>query len=235
MEHARGYLGISTFLGSSRRSVFGRDPPRWGVRTGLVAVGTGFVALAAAGVVALFLIPIPGGAVTSTTTTDWTASAGSANGTEIAGASTVQGTFTLHWETRLPLGVKIYTSDGCQPGVDACPAWQLALNATGEGDGNFTETGALHFPFLFSWSNPSSASGSVSLAAMTTTQGVASLAPVSQLLLGLGVGALGFVGGVVLFLGLFLRGGVYDVGRPSNLRPPRDLIPDDDAGDRPGH
>lgn len=195
------------------------------MRPGLVAVGSGFLALAVAGVVALVLIPIPTPSVTSTTTTSWTAPARSANATEIEGASTVQGSFVLSWSTHLPLNVKVYVSDGCQPGVGGCANWRLAFNATDDPTGNFTESAPLHFPFLFSWANPSPASGGVSLSAATTTQGTTSLSPISQLLLGLGVGALGFVGGIALFLGLFLRGGVFSGRGGPPLRPPPDLVP----------
>ncbi|MCI4335954.1 MAG: hypothetical protein L3K17_01980 [Thermoplasmata archaeon] len=205
------------------------------MRTGLVALGTGFLALAVAGVVALFLIPIPASTVTSSTTTSWTAAAGSSNGTEIAGAPSVQGSFVLHWQTHLPLAVKVYLSQGCEPGVGNCPAWQLIFSAADMPEGNFSEGAPLHFPFLFSWSNPSSAAGPITLSAATTTQGETSLAPVSQVLLGLGVAALGFVGGVTLFLGLFLRGGVYDVAQGPRLRSPPDLVPEDEGPDRPPH
>lgn len=206
------------------------------MRPGLVAVGTGFLALAVAGVVALFLIPIPTPSVTNTTTTSWTAPAHGANGTEIEGASTVQGSFLLSWSTHLPLVVKVYTSTGCQPGVAGCPAWKLVFNASDSPAGNFSAGAPIHFPFLFSWANPSGNSGGVQLTAATTMQGEASLSPISQLLLGLGVGALGFVGGIALFLGLFLRGGVYSGwGRPP-LRPPLDLPPPgSDAGEPPAH
>lgn len=205
------------------------------MRPGLVAVGTGFLALAAAGVVALFLIPIPSPPVTDTTTSTWTAPPHSANGTEIAGASSQSGTLVLSWSTHLPLNVKVYLSQGCQPGVNGCPAWQLAFNATDDPIGNFTASTPLHFPFLFSWANPSSSGGGVALTAATTTQGTAALSPVSQILLGLGVGALGFVGGVALFLGLFLRGGVYDERRRPPLRLPPDHVPPPEPGGGPGH
>lgn len=204
------------------------------MRPGLVAVGTGFLALAVAGVVALFLIPIPTSSVTDSTTTTWTAPGHSANGTEIAGASTVQGTFVLSWSTQLPLIVKVYTSQGCQPGVGSCPPWQLVFNSSDAPVGNYTHTAPLHFPFLFRWANPSGGSGGVQLTAATTTQGQTALSPISQLLLGLGVGALGFVGAVALFLGLFLRGGVYAGGSRLPPRPPRDHVPPPSGGD-PDH
>lgn len=203
------------------------------MRPGLVALGTGFLALAVAGVVALFLIPIPTPPYTNSTTTTWTAAGHSANGTEIAGSSTVHGSFQLSWATQLPLVVKVYTSQGCDPGVAGCPPWQLVFNSSDDPVGNFSEGSPVHFPFLFSWANPSGQSGGVELTAATTTQAQTTLSPVSQLLLGLGVAALGFVGAVAFFLGLFLRGGVYSGRGGPAVRPPPDHVPPPSEGDGP--
>lgn len=184
------------------------------MRPGLVGIGVALLGLAVAGLVALFLIPIPTGSTTNTSSTSWTAGPGTANSSELVGPTSLHGSLTIRWQSALPLTVKIYISNGCPPGGPGCGGWQLAQSGTAQPSGNWSTSGTVRFPYLFAWSNPSSAAGTIVLTAVTTQPGSASLAPLSELVLGLAVGVLGFGGSVLLFLGLFLRGGVYRRGSP---------------------
>ncbi len=179
------------------------------MRPGLVAIGVVFLVLAAGGLVALFLIPIPTPTVTDTSSTSWTAGPHASNATEIFGPSYLEGAFEINWQSSLPLTIRVYTSTGCTPGVSGCPDWQLAQTFTGAPSGNWSTPGPLRFPFLVAWTNAGSVAGPVVLTTVTTQGGSVGLSPLSEILLGLGVGALGFVGGLAMFLGFFLRGGVY--------------------------
>jgi len=195
------------------------------MRPGLVVVGLGFAALAVGGLVALYLIPIPGPAVTHTTTASWLAIPGSANSTEYTAPAGATG-FSVRWSATVPVSVQIYTGNGCEPGTSGCADWRLVENRTATTGGSYFANCSATFPYRVVWSDPGPGSGSVEVDSATTDPGTASLSTVSQVLLGLGVGALGFVGAVLLFLGLFLRGGVYrrtgPPGTPSDpvARPP---------------
>ncbi len=202
-----------------------------------MAVGGVFLALAVGGLVALFLIPIPTPTVTDTSSTSWTAGPRSANSTEILGPSYLNAAFEVHWQSSVPLTVRLYASGGCAPGSPGCPDWQLVVTFNNTSGGNWSTPGPVRFPYLVAWSNPANAAGTVVLTTMTTESGSAGLAPLSEILLGLGVGALGFVGGLALFLGLFLRGGVYHGPAPLVSRGAEDVeelaAPPKGVGGRP--
>ncbi len=171
--------------------------------------------LAVGGVAALFVIPIPTPTVTNTSTLRWSAPAGSSNSTELTGPAYLDAGLDLRWSSSAAITLRVYTSNGCTPGVGGCPAWQLVASTANGTSGEWTSSGPLRFPFLISWGNPGPTAASVLLTTVTTQAGSAALSPLSELLLGLGVGALAFVGGLALFLGFFLRGGVY--GSPAPL------------------
>lgn len=206
-----------------------------------MAVGLAFLLLAAGGLAALFLIPIPPPTVTDTSSTSWSAPPGASNSTVLTGESTFTGSVNVEWQSALPLTVAIYGSQGCLPGTAGCGPWHALATFTAQPSGNWSAAGTLHFPLLFAWTNPGRAAGPVLVTTTATQTGSASLSPLSEVFLGLGVGALGFVGGVALFLGLFLRGGVYR-GRPplvSRRAEDAEMIaregPDDPPPSRPDH
>lgn len=180
-----------------------------GVRPGLVAVGVALVGLAVGGLVALFLIPIPAPTTVDSSSTSWSTIPGSSNSTEVVGPSSISGTFEVRWQSAIPISASLWGSGGCDPRSAGCPGWFPVENWTSARSGNWSISGTVRFPFLFTWSNPGPTSGMIVLTTSTTQGGTASLAPLSELLLGLGVGVLAFGGGIAVFLGLFLRGGVY--------------------------
>lgn len=195
------------------------------MRPGLVAVGAALLVVAAGGVAALALVPIPANGLSATSTGTWLATPGQTNATTIEGGSTVDGVLSVHWVSSAPLTVAVFGSGGCPPDRAGCADWSEIDHWNASSTGWWNVSGTLHFPYLVTFWNPGSGSATVHISATTTVAATASLSPVSQLFLGLSVGAVGFIGGVALYLGLFLRGGVY-ADRP---RPPPPSPPD------PGH
>ncbi|HYK93718.1 MAG TPA: hypothetical protein VEY07_06715 [Thermoplasmata archaeon] len=207
------------------------------MRPGLVVIGVTLLVLGVAGLVSLFLVPIPSPATTSTASNSWTAGPGAGNSTEIVGPAAHPGSLTLRWQSTFPLTAAVYTSGGCPPGTAGCPGWHLAASWTAAVSGNWTVDGTVQFPYLFVWSNPSQRSGSVVLSTETVTPASATLSPLSELLLGLGVGVVAFGGGLSLFLGLFLRAGVYRGPPPvvsKSADDVADIVDSDDAAGPPG-
>lgn len=202
------------------------------MRPGLVILGVGLLVLGAGGLATLFLVPIATPSVTNSSSNSWTAGPAATNSTEILGPSAHAGTFTIRWQSSLPLSVAIYTSSGCPPGTPGCPGWHLAVNWTASSSGNWSVDGTVQFPYLFEWANPTSRAGTVVMTTQTVTPASATLSPLSELLLGLGVGVVAFGGGLALFLGLFLRGGVYRGPPPVLPRGPDDLDVETGARDR---
>ena len=193
------------------------------MRPGLVLLGAALLALAVAGLAALFWVPIPAAPTTVTTSTTWTASPGQSNSTELVGAPALAGSLEIHWQSSRPLDVALYSSGGCPPGTSGCAGWSPAANWTGATAGNWTVSGTVRFPYLLTWANPGAAPASVALSSVTTESSTATLSTLSELVLGLGVGVLGFGGGLALFLGLFLRGGVYGARPPPVSRSAEDV------------
>lgn len=173
------------------------------------------VAVAIGGVVALFDLPLSTPTVTNTGSSSWFASANTSNSTNLVGPSSVSGAFSMHWHATVPLVVQFYRSDGCLPGSTGCSStWTLVASWSSGTGGSWNESGTVHFPFRFFWTNPGSSTGNVVLTTATVTNAAAVVSPVSQFLLLIGVGILGFIGAMAIFLGLFLRGGVYRLPPP---------------------
>jgi hypothetical protein len=139
--------------------------------------------------------------------------------TILTGTDTSSGTFTLRWQSTVPLTVRLYDASKCSQGPTNCalgtPLASWPSNATGD----WGTQGALSFPFVLSWSDTGNTTGSFQALAdekWTTTASV----PMLTLILVFGSGgALAVVGATALFLGVFLRSGIYQ--RPP---PPPTLV-----------
>lgn len=191
--------------------------PPAGVRPGLVAVGVGFVVLGA-GAIAAFLL-VPQRSVTSDDATLIgpvpTPPGATPHAAVITGTNTSDGSFTVHWRSTAPTVVDVYDISTCRtPSTQCALATPLAAwNATGSG--MWEGSGTLAFPVLLVWSVPGNASGTFQATSDEQWTVRASIPMLTLVLVYGSGGALAIVGGLALFLGLFLRGGVYRTAGPA--------------------
>ena len=190
------------------------------MRLGLVAVGLAFVVVGA-GLVASFFVfssNVPPGALTRTIT----ASQIAPNQTQVWTLDTVgtpHGSLSLSWSSNVPTNVTFSQGTGCSSSSGICPispalaVWDANSSGSWKGTGNVgsgyvvTVTARANRAVSFNASLAESYPG--------TPFGFASpviiLITVASVLL-LGTGAIG------VFLGLFLRGGVYEAPPPARRR-----------------
>ena len=149
----------------------------------------------------------------------WTIPTGTlpANGSEIAllqGSNASSGTLSVSWSGSVPTTVRLYEVPGCREASVACVRGPPADTWTGVGESNWSTSGPLVFPYLVVWNTSSAVPGSWGLTAVESV--TTSLAPpVWQSIVLYATGAaLGIVGAVALFLGLFLRSGAFSGPAP---------------------
>ena len=188
------------------------------MRPGLVTVGVAFLVLGAGTLASIYLLPMQPTTDQQATVvpTGFVAGHGggqaSLSGTDSAGAS-----FRVQWSSSVNLSVALYDAPGCSSS-GSCVLTNPVMNWPGNTSGDVTVTGALAFPFILVWSNPGASSGSFQAQAVETYHAHGSLPTLTLLLIDGTAGTLILVGGIGLFLGLFLRGGVYRA--PSGPRAP---------------
>ncbi len=181
------------------------------MRPGLVAVGVGFLLLGAGAVSAFLLVPQRG--VTSDDTTVvgpvTTPPGATPHAAVLTGSNTGSGTFDLHWLSSTPAIVDLYDASACPSQPTSCHLGLPMASWNGNTSGVWHLSGPVSFPLLLSWR----AAGNLSASFQATAEEQWTTAPAIPMLTLLLVygsgGALAVVGAVAVFLGLFLRGGVY--------------------------
>jgi hypothetical protein len=181
------------------------------MRTGLVLVGTA-LALLGAVTVATAVSYNPPSPVThvSTTQSTWTVPALGRTTTPVLWG--LNGSFAVTWSSSMALNVALTATlcpTHCSYGSAPITNW------TGQMQGSWQSSGAPAYPYVLAFTNPNHASAAVALTAHSTvTSPVPATDVFVQVLSTLAGGVLLVIGGMALFLGLFLRRGVY-VGRPT--------------------
>jgi hypothetical protein len=193
------------------------------MRPGLVLLGSAFVILGAATIVAFNLSP-------AVTTNEYRSTIpvqpfapNVRSFALLAGTDAGSGTFTLTWNATVPANVSLYLAPGCVRPALACANGAPLASHSGLA-GAWSMSGALHFPFLLVWHATGAPGGNFSASALETTQTRAATGLLDSVLVNGAAIVLGVVGAVALFLGVFLRGGVY-ARPPPPPRPPADRIP----------
>ena len=185
------------------------------VRPGLVTVGVAFLVLGGATLAAVHLFP--GGPPTDQQTTVVPPVFVNSHGggqQRLTGVNSSNGAFHVHRSSTTPLTVALYDAPGCAPS-GACVLTQPLASWPANASGNATFSGALAFPFVLVWTNPGPSPGSFSADAVETYHPDGGLPALTTLLIDGTAGTLVAVGAVGLFLGLFLRGGVYSRPPPA--------------------
>jgi hypothetical protein len=179
------------------------------VRTGLLAAG---VAVAVIGVGVLFasLSFSTGPTVTQYDPIEVSALQGHAYYTqELGGSNQSSANVDLTWASSQKLTVSVYQAVSC-PGLNGvCPSGSALVDWYGD-SGHWSWSGSLSFPLFLNLSNPN-ASPVAFAGTLLETYATSSLAnPGWNLFLPLiGAAVLIAIGGVAVFLGLFLPKGVY--------------------------
>jgi hypothetical protein len=198
-----------------------------GIGAALVVVGVGTFAL---------LLSLPPTTLTTITTFQGEVGPQTFNEFPLWMENSSQGSLALSWTSALPLTLDLYHPTDCSR-FPSCPLGSPVMTWTAMVSGYWTNSGSLSFPYLLNVSNPESASASFRAAfteSFTVHNGL--IPPVTELFVYTGGAILTVIGALAVFLGLFLRGGVYRGPPPIVSRTaddledlyPEDLPPDDD-------
>ena len=194
------------------------------MRPGLVVVGTLLLVLAVAAVSVVMLTP-PG---TRETRNVWTVPteeliAGATNFALFPGSNASDADLSVSWSGTVPTAVRFYEAPGCAAPSLTCArgtpahAWPAALS------GNWSEHGSLVLPFLVVWNTSAPTAGTWGLTAVESISTPVSPGLWSTVVIDAASAALGVVGAVALFLGLFLRGGAFRGPAPLVSRSAEDV------------
>ena len=180
------------------------------MRPGLVAVGVVLVALGA--ISAVLVLPDFVGAANTPHAATGQAPVNLPSGASqllpINGTDTTSGSFTLSWSAAAPLNVTLYERGSCSPGDYPCILGNTADHWADVESGSFSAQGAVAYPYLIELDNLNP-TPTTSLIQWTQHTEDSPFSLLTAVVLLLSVLLLAIIGGLVLFLGLFLRGGVY--------------------------
>ena len=193
------------------------------MRPGLLFVGGILAVLGIATVATFTLVP-----VANTTTRDvnllpqpygpHTSQAALLDGTDAA-----SGTFSVTWRATTPISVQLFDAPGCRSPSSGCASGAPLATWAGSANGTWSLSGGLKFPFLVLWSETANASGNFSATGSETTSDTPAAPLITQLAVYGAGAALTLVGALSVFLGLFLRGGVYRGPAPTVSRSADDV------------
>jgi hypothetical protein len=196
------------------------------VRPGLVVVGIAFIAVAAASAgVALLLPPAPGNLEVSTQVPGIALEPGEAHGVLLAGTNSSDGSFSVSWQSSSPVSSSLYEGAGCGAVGPGCARTDLVASWPANSSGHFGQSGSMVFPYLLVLTDTGGAEVTAQVSAVSHASVPATTSMLALVLPLVSAVALGLVGAVGLFFGLFLRPNVY--------RAPRRLVSqhaDDAAG-----
>jgi hypothetical protein len=196
------------------------------VRTGLVILGT-IIAVIGAGLI-LVLFFLSGGPTSSSEISFAVPSlSGYADQTwTISGPASGAGSITLSWTTSAAANVSLWPATHCVSSMGWCPTGPPVLSWTRALSGNGTVSSPNASTYILRVSNPGVAPLSFSAKVSESYNPGIPVAIWSEGVIVIGGITLLVIGGIALFLGLFLPGGVYRdpdrgmaTGRPPGLPP----------------
>jgi hypothetical protein len=190
------------------------------VRPGLVVVGLAL--LAVGGVVGYAGLTLPGTGYASGLTETISApniAPAQLRVVEITVTNSSSGSFSLSWASPATLNVSLYQGVACPSPAHYCESGRALADWPANTSGNWRHTGTIMSPYLLAMQNPGSANVTLEGSLAESYPDGTSPAPTSTVLTVLAGGVLLVtIGGLALFLGLFLRRGVY--AEPESV-PPR--------------
>lgn len=120
--------------------------------------------------------------------------------------------FQLTWHSVDVIGAVLWSPAGCTGSSGTCWGAQTYASWLSNLTGNWSGAGPFHYPLQCTFTNHLATPTSVTVKGRAISTTPTHLAPIAELALGLGSGALFVVGGLALFLAIFLRGNPYGPG-----------------------
>ncbi|MCI4320913.1 MAG: hypothetical protein L3K18_01740 [Thermoplasmata archaeon] len=174
------------------------------MRPWLVVLGTSFLLVGGGALVAILLLPPPSIQQQSSAQLVSHATLPESVGVfPFAGASNAMGSLTVSWTSTARISVALNAAT-CSGGAASCSGPVLAawpLNSSG----SLHWSGKLDSNYALAWTTPAHVYANVSATALVSWQ-VSPPATLAQITAEVASGILAVVGGIGLFLGLFLRG-----------------------------
>lgn len=180
------------------------------MRTGLVVVGVVIAVLGAGLILTLFILSSTPSTTTLVSPSVPEMSPDAGQIWDILGTQSSPATVTLSWSASAPADVSFVPATPCSSATGYCPVGNYSLNWTSVPTGKGTLTGVTAPGYLLMAHNPGSTPISFSATVSVT---YARSSPVQAWAWGLIAGGgitLLSIGGIALFLGLFLGPGVYE-------------------------
>lgn len=202
------------------------SPPMEGaVRKGLLIVGIGVAIVGATFIATIISLPPPPSQISAATLDVPYILDNSTATSEIAPASAPSANIYFSWVSDYPIAVSLYDRLPCVPQHPSCTPTAPLVSWVRNASGNWTSSGGIDLPVYVVLTNNGSTPATVSGTIVATYVPSTPYLPTWSLI-ALVTGALVLlgIGGVAIFLGLFLRGGIYS--RPSSTVP--DSIAEDD-------
>jgi hypothetical protein len=145
-----------------------------------------------------------------------------------------QATVTLSWSSSEPVNVTLTPAQACSSLLGYCASGAPVFNWTLQTSGKATDSSASAPAYLLRVVNPSASDCRVSAVASVSYNPGSSLPDWAWFLIVAGGVILLAMGGIAIFLGLFLPRGVYqDPGRVMRGRPPPFEPPEEPGPDEP--
>ena len=211
------------------------------MRPGLVFVGGVLVLLGVATIATFTLLPSVSHNTTEFVTLPQSFAAHGSGLALLSGDDSDAGTLSVSWRSSAPVNVSLYPAAGCRVAALACATGPATTSWSAVSAGNWSTSGRLAFPYLLVWTGAGPSGGNLT-ASGTETRDVPVTPPLLTTLLIDGAGGvLAVIGGIAVFLGLFLRGGVYERRAPLVSRDADDVEAiarenrDSEPAPRPGH
>jgi hypothetical protein len=196
--------------------------PEWAVRTGLIAVGAAF-AVVGAGVIAAMTMTVPGPTATRTGDADVNQlAAGQARTMMMSAVATGAGSVSLSWWSSTPMQVAWYAAVACKSsdGTGWCLLGGPLANWTKTPNGDWSREGSVSGLYCLWIEDPGNVSANFSASLVESYPTLTHVLPIVPLLWTMGGGSLLVgVGGMAVYLGIFLPSGVYSVPLPAPRAP----------------
>ena len=152
----------------------------------------------------------------------------------VEGTNVSSGTLIVGWTATDNVSVQVYRTAPCSAPIGVCATGPPVVRWASNVSGHWSTTEALSFPMIFAVTDPGQVMISLQGIVFETYQ-VGGVPTWAVLALIAGGGVLVGIGGLAVFLGLFLRGGIYPRPDLRDAPYPDDLDDfgevDDDDGD----
>jgi hypothetical protein len=193
------------------------------MRRGLVVLGGLLAVLGVAALLAFNLIPTTSERREGYSTAPQPYGPNATGSTLLPGTDADRGTFSISWRATAPIDVTLYPAAGCTEPSASCATGPAVATWKALTSGAWSVSGGLHFPYLIAWSESSSNVGNFTASGVESTDVTVPPNVLDTLLVDGAAASLAVIGGIAVFLGLFLRSGVYRGPTPIVSRSAEDV------------